>query len=58
MSAAVLAQAAFEMREIDVPTFGAGEVLVRTVACGVCTGDLYLYENRAELGSAHRRLGH
>lgn len=33
-------------------------MLVRTIACGICSGDVFVYENRAELATAHRRLGH
>jgi threonine dehydrogenase-like Zn-dependent dehydrogenase len=28
------------------------------LACGVCSGDVFVYENRAELAAAHSRLGH
>ena len=33
-------------------------MLVRTLACGVCSGDVFAYENRGELAAAHSRLSH
>ena len=33
-------------------------MLVKILACGVCSGDVFVYENRAELAAAHSRLGH
>jgi threonine dehydrogenase-like Zn-dependent dehydrogenase len=33
-------------------------VLFKVLACGVCSGDVFVYENRAELAAAHSRLGH
>jgi 2-desacetyl-2-hydroxyethyl bacteriochlorophyllide A dehydrogenase len=32
-----------EIREIDVPDPGPGEVLVEVSACGICTWDLFIY---------------
>jgi 2-desacetyl-2-hydroxyethyl bacteriochlorophyllide A dehydrogenase len=32
-----------ELREIDLPGPGPGEVLVRVSACGICTWDLFIY---------------
>lgn len=58
MKAAVLTVNGFEMREIDTPIIGDGEVLVRTLACGVCSGDVFVYQHRAEYTAANSRLGH
>lgn len=33
-----------DVREIDIPSPGCGEVLVRVEACGVCTWDLFIYQ--------------
>jgi threonine dehydrogenase-like Zn-dependent dehydrogenase len=54
----VLTQTGFQIRQLDRPTFGPDEVLVRTSACGVCSGDLFVYQNRFELAETHSRLGH
>lgn len=29
------------LKELDIPTPGAGEILVKTEACGVCNTDLH-----------------
>jgi threonine dehydrogenase-like Zn-dependent dehydrogenase len=48
----------FELRELGRPSFGPGELLIQTIACGVCSGDLFLYHNRHPLAAAHPWLGH
>lgn len=46
MKAAVVAQLGqpLEIKEVDVPTIGPGQVLVRIHACGVCHTDLHAAE--------------
>ena len=47
----------FEEREIPVP--GAGEVLVQSVSCGICEGEVYRYNKLRETGSGEvLTLGH
>jgi threonine dehydrogenase-like Zn-dependent dehydrogenase len=58
MKAAVLTEAGFEIRELDTPPFGDDEVLIKTTACGVCSGDVFVYKNREELAATHSLLGH
>jgi threonine dehydrogenase-like Zn-dependent dehydrogenase len=58
MRAAVLTPASFKIHELDRPSFGDDELLIQTLACGVCSGDLFLYANRDELAATHSRLGH
>jgi NADPH:quinone reductase-like Zn-dependent oxidoreductase len=58
MRAAVLTPTRFKIRELDRPAFEDGELLIQTVACGVCSGDSFVYENREELAATHSRLGH
>jgi threonine dehydrogenase-like Zn-dependent dehydrogenase len=58
MKTAVLTQHGFEIQEVKMPTIGDDEVLIRTLACGVCTGDLFVYKNRQELAATHSQLGH
>jgi threonine dehydrogenase-like Zn-dependent dehydrogenase len=36
------------MQEVDVPSPGAGEVLIRVRACGVCGSDMHFYETDDE----------
>ena len=42
MKAAILTLDGFEIREVERPSIGDDEVLVKTLACGVCTGSLTL----------------
>src|SRR5205814_2189222 len=58
--AAVLEQfgAALAVQELDLAEPGAGEVLVRLVACGVCHTDLYTASGADPSGYAPTVLGH
>jgi 2-desacetyl-2-hydroxyethyl bacteriochlorophyllide A dehydrogenase len=49
---------ALEMMERPVPRPGAGEVLVRLHASGLCSTDLHLLSGRQPLGELPRILGH
>jgi alcohol dehydrogenase, propanol-preferring len=48
------------LREVerDVPTPGAGELLLRVQACGVCRTDLHLLDGELEIEQPPRILGH
>lgn len=45
--------------EMDVPSVGAGEILVRTRACGICTGDImgWYMKRKAPLVFGHEPAG-
>jgi NADPH:quinone reductase-like Zn-dependent oxidoreductase len=58
MKAAVLTTHGFEIREVDKPTIGDDEILVKITCCGVCSGYLHIYRNRAELVGIEQWLGH
>lgn len=58
MKTAVLTPSGFEIVDLAQPAIAADEVLVRMLACGVCSGDVYVYHNREELAATHGRLGH
>jgi threonine dehydrogenase-like Zn-dependent dehydrogenase len=58
MRTAVLTAEGFDIRTIERPVMGPDQVLVRVLACGVCSGDVFVYRNRAELAPTHGRLGH
>lgn len=58
MRAAVLSANGFNIQDISELAIGAGEVLVKTLACGVCSGDLFVYQHRAEYAATNSRLGH
>ncbi len=58
MKTAVLTPHGFEIEESPLPPVGDEQVLIRTLACGVCTGDLFVYKNRETLALKYPRLGH
>lgn len=58
MQAAVLTKAGFEIRDLDQPSCGEGQLLIKVTACGICSGDLFVYRNRTELAATKNRLGH
>ncbi len=43
MRAAILRNKRIEVGEVPVPAPGPGEVLVKTLACGICGSDLHIY---------------
>lgn len=45
MRAAVLRHGAVEAREIPDPTPGPGQVLVRSLACGICASDIHFMDH-------------
>jgi threonine dehydrogenase-like Zn-dependent dehydrogenase len=45
MRAAVLHEGRIEVRETADPTPGAGQVLVKSLACGICASDLHFMDN-------------
>ena len=58
MKAAILTLDGFVLEEVDMPQVGPDDVLIRTIACGVCSGDLFVYQNRADFVATYNRLGH
>src|SRR6202044_1000037 len=50
MRAAVLRRGSVEARIIDDPVPGPGQVLVRSLACGICASDLH-YMDHPEVGA-------
>ncbi len=49
MLAAVLTPDGFALRRIPIPCCGRGQVLIRVVGCGVCSGDVHAYRHREQL---------
>lgn len=58
MKTAVLTPNGFEIHKTDVPTIGDDELLIRTDASGICSGDLFVYQNRDSMAARYGRLGH
>ncbi|MEM7500421.1 MAG: zinc-binding dehydrogenase [Pseudomonadota bacterium] len=58
MRVAILTRDGFSLRDAEVPAPSASEVLVRTVGCGVCGGDLHVFNIRERLDEGESLLGH
>jgi len=56
--AAILTRDGFKFQERPVPAPGPGEILVRSLAMGICEGDLFRYRTRGDLGAGTVVLGH
>ena len=57
MRAAVMRNKKIVVDDIAVPTPGAGEVLVKTLACGICGSDLHALKHAEKLVEGARRSG-
>ncbi len=58
MKAAILTESGFEIREFENPVYQNDELLIKITACGVCSGDVFVYQNRQEMAKTYPRLGH
>ena len=58
MRASILTENGFQIQDIPIPSIGDHEVLIRTIACGVCSGDVFVYRNRGTMAEEYSRLGH
>lgn len=58
MKAAVLTLDGFDIQSVTVPPIAPDQVLIKTSAVGICSGDLFVYENRADFVDTYNRLGH
>jgi threonine dehydrogenase-like Zn-dependent dehydrogenase len=57
MRAAVMRHRALVVAEVPAPAPGAGEVLVRTLACGICGSDLHALKHADAFVETSRRAG-
>jgi L-iditol 2-dehydrogenase len=55
LQAVIVAPDRFEVRSVPRPVVGDGEVLLRTIACGICSGDLMPWYLAKKVGTV---LGH
>jgi threonine dehydrogenase-like Zn-dependent dehydrogenase len=58
MRAVVMRERRLVVAEIPVPRPGPGEVLVRTLACGICGSDLHALQHAERFVETARRAGH
>lgn len=58
MRTAILTRDGFHIEDLPLPVPGPGEILVRSLALGICEGDLFRYRTRADLRDASITLGH
>lgn len=58
MKAAVLTEEGFVIEHVETPAPADDELLIKTLACGVCSGDVFVYQNRALYAATYNRLGH
>ena len=57
MRAAVMRNKKLVVDNIPTPELGPGEVLVKTLACGICGSDLHTLKHAEKLVEASRRSG-
>jgi len=55
--AAVMRQQKLVVAEVPVPALGPGDVLVRTLACGICGSDLHALRHAEKFVETSRRAG-
>ena len=58
MKTAVLTEDGFEIQTREQPQIGANELLIKTHSTGVCSGDLFVYQNRETMAANYSLLGH
>lgn len=49
MKAVYLRREGFEIRDVPAPVCNEDQMLIRTLSCGVCEGDVFHYRTRADL---------
>src|SRR5262249_46172548 len=57
MRAVVMRDRKLVLAEVSVPRLGPGEVLVRTLACGICGSDLHALKHAEKFVATARRAG-
>jgi threonine dehydrogenase-like Zn-dependent dehydrogenase len=57
MRAVVMRDRKLVVADVPVPQLGAGEVLVRTLACGICGSDLHALKHAEQFVATARRAG-
>ncbi len=58
MKIAFLSEEGFSLLDEKVPTCKDDEILIKVTACGICSGDVFVYQNRDTMAKDYPRLGH
>ena len=58
MRAAKLTPTGFAIIDAADPTPAPHQILIKNHACGICSGDVFVYRNRATMAATHPHLGH
>jgi threonine dehydrogenase-like Zn-dependent dehydrogenase len=58
MRVAVMTKDGMQIREQDMPACGADQILVRSLACGICEGDIFHYRVMRAKGGPEAIMGH
>ncbi|QYJ79096.1 zinc-binding dehydrogenase [Shewanella acanthi] len=57
MNAIVMQDGEVTLQQVELPTPQAGQVLVRSLACGICGSDIHITRHYSEVFSFYRKLG-
>lgn len=57
MHAITMQDGKINLGEIDVPKPGPGQVLVKSLACGICGSDLHLTRHTSDVFTVYKKLG-
>nr|WP_321385449.1 zinc-binding dehydrogenase [uncultured Vibrio sp.] len=57
MNSIVLQDGSIHLQQVDVPKPAPGQVLVRSLACGICGSDLHIARHTGEVFDVYRKLG-
>ncbi|MCB2382828.1 zinc-binding dehydrogenase [Shewanella sp. SR1] len=57
MNAIVMQDGAVNVQQVPIPEPQAGQVLVRSLACGICGSDLHITRHSSEVFDFYRKLG-
>lgn len=57
MNSIVMQDGSVHLQQVDVPKPAPGQVLVRSLACGICGSDLHIARHTDEVFGVYRKLG-
>lgn len=57
MNSIVMQDGTVKLQQVDMPKPAAGQVLVRSLACGICGSDIHIARHTSEVFDFYRKLG-